>query len=180
MGEGVDRVFTGAVFIAASLDGYIARLDGDIGWLSSSEDLGDTGYERFMAEIDVLVMGRGTYEKALTFDSWPYTGRRVLVLSTRLATADERIEVHASIDDLVGAIAEARARRVYVDGGKVIQSFLRAGLIAELTITRVPVLLGEGLPLFGATAHDIPLRHRKTRVLGGGFVQSTYDVVRSS
>jgi dihydrofolate reductase len=176
----VTAPFTGAVFIAASLDGYIARLDGGIDWLDSSEDLGDTGYERFMAGIDLLVMGRGTYEKALTFDSWPYAGRTVLVLSTRLVTEDERVEVYTSIDDLLAAIAEARARRAYVDGGKVIQSFLRAGLIAELTITRVPVLLGEGLPLFGVTEHDIPLRHRETRVLGGGFVQSTYDVVRSS
>jgi dihydrofolate reductase len=176
----VTEPFTAAVFIATSLDGYIARLDGDIGWLTGSEDLGDTGYAQFMAGIDLLVMGRGTYEKALTFDAWPYEGRRVLVLSTRLATADERVDVCASLDDLFATIADARARRVYIDGGKVIQSFLRAGRIAELTITRVPILLGEGLPLFGAIGRDVRLRHRATRVLGAGFVQSTYEVMRST
>ncbi len=168
--------FTGAVFIATSLDGYIARLDGDLGWLTSAEGLGDTGYERFMAGVDLLVMGRATYEKVLTFESWPYDGRTVFVLSTRLATADDRIQVYASLSELVEAIVATGARRVYVDGGKVIQSFLRAGLIDEMTITRAPVLLGEGLPLFGLTEHDVSLRHRATRVLGEGFVQSTYEV----
>jgi dihydrofolate reductase len=168
--------FTGAVFIATSLDGYIARPDGDLGWLTSAEGLGDTGYESFMAGIDVLVMGRSTYEKVLTFDSWPYDGRKVFVLSTRLATTDDRIAVYASLPELVEAIVATGAGRVYVDGGKVIQSFLRAGLVHEMTITRAPVLLGEGLPLFGPTGHYVSLRHRETRVLGAGFVQSTYEV----
>lgn len=168
--------FTGAVFIATSLDGYIARPDGDIGWLTSADGLGDTGYETFMAGIDALVMGRATYEKVLTFDAWPYDGRRVFVLSTRLAATDPRIEVCASLPDLVAAIIANGAGRVYVDGGQVIQSFLRAGLVHEMTITRAPVLLGEGLPLFGHVVHDVPLRHRETRVLGAGFVQSTYEV----
>jgi dihydrofolate reductase len=169
--------FTGAVFIATSLDGYIARPDGDLGWLTSAEGLGDTGYESFMAGIDVLVMGRATYEKVLTFDAWPYDGRKVFVLSTRLATADDRVEVYTSLPELVEAIVAAGGGRVYVDGGKVIQSFLRAGLVHEMTITRAPVLLGEGLPLFGPIEHDVSLRHRETRVLGAGFVQSAYDVV---
>lgn len=172
--------FTGAVFIATSLDGYIARSDGDLDWLTSAEGLGDTGYESFMSGIDLLVMGRGTYEKVLTFDSWPYEGRTVFVLSTRLARTDDRIEVHASLHDLVEAIVATGARRVYVDGGKVIQSFLRAGLVHEMTITQAPVLLGEGLPLFGRTEQDVHLIHRATRVLGAGFVQSTYEVDAAS
>lgn len=168
--------FTGAVFIATSLDGYIARPDGDIGWLTGVEGLGDTGYEPFMSGVDVLVMGRATYDKVLTFDSWPYDGRMVFVLSTRLATTDHRIEVYASLHELVEAIVAIGARRVYVDGGKVIQSFLRAGLVHEMTITRAPILLGEGLPLFGPTEQDVHLIHRETRVLGAGFVQTTYEV----
>ena len=176
-----DRVMTtpfiGSVFIATSLDGYIARPDGDIGWLTGAVDPGDTGYEQFMADVDLLVMGRNTYEKVLSFDAWPYDGRRVFVLSTSLVTDDDRIQIHASLDELLVAVAEEGAHRVYVDGGKVIQSFLRAGLVTDMTITRVPVLLGEGLPLFGPTSHDVPLRHLNTRVLGAGFVQSTYEVV---
>ena len=109
--------FTGAVFIATSLDGYIARSDGDLDWLISAEGLGDTGYESFMSGIDLLVMGRATYEKVLTFDSWPYEGRTVFVLSTRLATTDGRIEVYPSLHELVEAVAATGARRVYVDGG---------------------------------------------------------------
>ncbi|NHC13641.1 dihydrofolate reductase family protein [Motilibacter deserti] len=170
--------FTGAVFIATSLDSYIARRDGDIDWLTSrAEAIGDTGYDAFISQIDCLVMGRGTYEKALTFDAWPYAGRTVLVLSRALATSDSRVTVVRSVDEAVAAIEAAGARRVYVDGGQVVQSFLAAGLLSELTITTAPVLLGDGLPLFGATAADIDLEHRSTRVLGGGFVQSTYAVV---
>jgi dihydrofolate reductase len=171
--------FRGSVFIATSLDGYIARHGGDIDWLTAGDDPGDTGYDAFMAEIDLLVMGRGTYEKVLTFGTWPFDGRPVLVLSSTLATDDDRVEVHATLDDLVHAIRARGANRVYVDGGKVIQSFLRAGLIDDITITVVPVLLGSGLPLFGKSEGDLRLTHRGTRVLGAGLVQSTYEVGRA-
>ncbi|NHC44536.1 dihydrofolate reductase family protein [Motilibacter aurantiacus] len=173
------RRFTGAVFIATSLDGYIARRDGDIDWLTGrSESIGETGYEDFMAQVDCLVMGRGTYEKALTFDHWPYAGRPVLVLSGRApADADERVRVVRTVEEAVAVIEEAGARRVYVDGGQVIRSFLAHGLIDELTVTTAPVLLGDGLPLFGRLDADIALEHLRTAVLGGGFVQSTYAVL---
>ena len=171
--------FTGAVFIATSLDGYIARRDGDIDWLvGRAEELGESGYDAFIAGIDCLVIGRGTYETALGFDSWPYEGRRVLVLSSRVDQgADPRVEVVRDLPAAVDALVAAGVRRVYVDGGRVIQSFLAAGLIHELTITTAPVLLGEGLPLFGALDRDVPLEHRSTTVLGAGFVQSVYAVL---
>jgi dihydrofolate reductase len=172
--------FRGSVFIATSVDGYIARADGDIGWLTGHEDPGDTGYHAFMAEIDLLVMGRGTYAKVLTFGEWPFSGRPVLVLSSTLETADERVEVHATLAGLVDAIAARGARRVYVDGGKVIQSFLRAGLIDDITITVVPTLLGAGLSLFGEMDSELRLTHRETRVLRAGFVQTTYEIARPS
>jgi dihydrofolate reductase len=168
--------FTGAVFIATSLDGYIARPDGDIDWLTGrAEHAGETGYDTFIAGIDALVMGRGTYETALTFDAWPYEGRRVLVLSTRLEPgADPRVQVVRDVPAAVAALVAAGARRVYVDGGRVVQSFLAAGLVQELTLTTAPVLLGGGLPLFGPLDRDVSLEHRSTTVLGGGFVQSVY------
>jgi dihydrofolate reductase len=171
--------FTGAVFIATSLDGYIARADGDIDWLvGRAEELGEVGYDAFIADIDCLVMGRGTYEKALSFDGWPYEGRRVFVLSTRVEQgADARVEVVRDVAGAVAALVAAGARRVYVDGGRVIQSFLAAGLVHELTITTAPVLLGGGLPLFGPLDRDVSLGHRSTTVLGAGFVQSVYAVV---
>jgi dihydrofolate reductase len=167
----------GSVFVGVSLDGFIARSDGGLDWLMpEGVDVGDTGYDAFMASVDALVMGRGTYETVLGFGEWPYAGRRVLVLSTTLQTDDDRVEVHDSVASVVDALRAAGAERVYVDGGRTVQTFLRAGLIADLTLTWVPVLIGEGIPLFGPLDGDVHLNHRSTRVLGGGFVQSTYDV----
>ncbi|GAB3945067.1 dihydrofolate reductase family protein [Kribbella albertanoniae] len=172
--------FHAAVFIATSLDGYIARPDGSIDWLTErGEQAGDTGYDEFMASIDTVVMGRNTFEKVLTFGFWPYEGKHVEVLSTTLDPAiDERIIVHRTLDGLVETLADRGARRIYADGGVVIQTFLRAGLLNELTITTAPVLIGSGLPLFGALDNDVTLVHNATRTLKAGFVQSDYTVIR--
>ncbi|MEV8374241.1 dihydrofolate reductase family protein [Kribbella sp. NPDC056861] len=172
--------FHAAVFIATSLDGFIARPDGAIDWLTErGEQAGDTGYDEFMAAIDTVVLGRNTYEKVLTFDFWPYEGKQVEVLSSTLpADADERVIVHRTLDDLVQTLEDRGAKRVYADGGRVVQTFLRAGLLNELTITTVPVLLGAGIPLFGPVDHDIALTHNATRTLGAGLIQSDYTVKR--
>lgn len=171
--------FTGAVFIATSLDGYIARPDGDIDWLTSrGEQAGETGYDAFIAGVDALVVGRGTYEKVRTFGAWPYPGLEVLLLSSRAeADADDRVTVVRDLGEAVAALDARAARRVHVDGGRVVQSFLAAGLVRELTVTTVPVLLGRGIPLFGALAADVDLHHESTVVLGAGLVQTTYTVV---
>ena len=172
--------FHAAVFIATSLDGFIARPDGSIDWLTErGEQAGDTGYDEFMAAVDTVVVGRNTYQKALSFGFWPYEGKQVEVLSTTLdADADERIIVHRTLDGLVQTLEDRGAKRVYTDGGRVIQTFLRAGLLNELTITVVPVLLGSGLSLFGDLDHDITLTHNATRTLGAGLIQSDYTVKR--
>jgi dihydrofolate reductase len=171
--------FTASVFIGTSLDGFIARPDGDLAWLTSRGEAAgeDLGYQEFIAGVDAIVLGRGTYEAGLRFDTWPYEGMRVAVLSTRLEPgADPRVTVYRDLDRLVEGLAEAGVKRVYADGGQVIRSFLRAGLIHDLTITTVPVLLGTGLPLFGPLDGDISLTHRFTQVFGAGVVQSTYTV----
>jgi dihydrofolate reductase len=172
--------FHAAVFIATSLDGFIARPDGAIDWLTErGEQAGDTGYDEFMAAIDTVVLGRNTYQKVLTFDFWPYDGKQVEVLSSTLpADADERVIVHRTLDDLVQTLEDRGAKRIYADGGRVVQTFLRAGLLNELTITTVPVLLGTGIPLFGALDHDVALTHNATRTLGAGLIQSDYTVKR--
>jgi dihydrofolate reductase len=170
--------FHAAVFIATSLDGYIARPDGSIDWLTErGEHAGDTGYDEFMASVDTVVLGRNTYEKALTFDLWPYEGKQVEVLSTTLdPDADERIIVHRTLEALVETLNDRGAKRVYADGGQVIQTFLRAGLLNELTITTAPVLLGAGIRLFGELDQDIALTHNATRSLKAGFIQSDYAI----
>jgi dihydrofolate reductase len=180
--------FTGHVFLGMSVDGFIARLDGDITWLTGGAaenegpddgEGGDFGFSEFVAGIDAIVMGRSTYDVIAPFDEWPYQGRPLHVLSTTLVDgADARVAgVHRTFDRAVAALTAAGYRRVYVDGGRTVHEFLRAGLIADLTLSRVPVLIGTGHTPFGELAADIPLEHVRTQTFPGGMVQSTYRVV---
>lgn len=176
-------MITGHVFIATSLDGFIARSDGDIAWLLERDDPAeDHGYDAFIADIDIILMGRGTFEKMQAVRPWPY-GRPVVVLSS-IMTQDDlpddlvdkvRVANHAPEEAMRMLMMEGH-RRVYVDGGLLIQSFLRAGLIADLVITCVPVLLGEGRRLFGKVVADISLRHEETKSFPSGLVQTRYRV----
>ncbi|MBM3107937.1 dihydrofolate reductase [Pseudomonas sp. P66] len=168
-----------SVYIATSLDGFIARESGELDWLmvaTTSSD--DHGYAAYMASVDTLVMGRNTYEKVLTFGEWPYPHKRVVVLSSTLGAAPG-VEVHPGpIADLVEHLRDTGAKSLYLDGGQVVQSFLREGRVDELTITRIPVLLGNGIPLFGALSKDVALQHMRSTTFENGFVQSTYRVIK--
>ncbi|NWK87822.1 dihydrofolate reductase family protein [Raoultella terrigena] len=169
------------VFIAASLDGYIARQDGNIGWLLQRDDpTEDHGYMAFIADKDWIVMGRGTYEKVLAFDEWPYD-RPVLVLSRQLADTPVPEALKGKVQfsrrapkEVLDDLAAQNAHRVYIDGGQLIQSFLREGLVADIIITTVPVLLGSGKPLFGSLPQDIDLTLLSSRSFPSGLVQSHY------
>src|SRR5438309_5976119 len=173
---------TVSVFIGASVDGFIARTNGDLDFLP--EGGGEPhGYDEFMASVDALVIGRHTFEKVLTFEAWPYGDKRVVVLSGRpvdlsaAAAAGGVVEqMSGSPAEIVSQLAASGARHLYIDGGITIQRFLRAGLIQRLIITRVPVLIGDGVPLFGTLSHDIRLRHVATRHFPSGLVQSEYHV----
>ena len=177
-----------SVFIATSLDGFISRLDGSIDWLDQANSVvppgEDCGYAAFMATIDVLVMGRNTYDLARTFDEWPYGSTPVIVLSHRSLGMPDAISRTVSSSkespgDLVARLSAQGARHLYIDGGLTIQSFLRAGLINALTITTIPVLLGEGRPLFGPLARDVQLAHVSTKTYDFGFVQKQYRVLNN-
>lgn len=181
------RTWTGRVFIGVSLDGFIARPDGDIGWLTDPAPRPHAGlessgraesWETFFPSVDHLVMGRGTYEKVLTFEEWPFAEKRVVVLSTTLPDDDERVRVARSLDEACRALDDGGARQVYVDGGRVIQTFLRDDLIDEITTSHAPVLLGSGLPLFGALSHDVHLTLRGSHATDDGMVHATYAVER--
>ncbi|MEM7223271.1 MAG: dihydrofolate reductase family protein [Pseudomonadota bacterium] len=175
------------MFIAASLDGYIARPSGAIDWLMKQKTEGeDHGYEYLMNSVDGLVMGRNTFETILTFGEWPYT-KPVVVMSSELTQADIPKEFATKVrlsrlapDDLMRELATEGWKRAYVDGGKVIQSFLRAGLISDITLTHIPILIGEGLPLFGYLPADIDLEHRATQSFPSGLVTSSYRVLDSN
>lgn len=174
---------TGHVFIAASLDGYIARGDGDIDWLLPYSETGeDHGYNAFINTIDGIVMGRGSFEKVQTFSTWFYD-KPVIVMSRSLnevpASLAGKVTIVAQSPEMVMQdLAAQGMRRVYVDGGKIIQSFLRAKLIADMIVTHVPVLLGSGIPLFGEQEADIALRHVSTASFPSGLVQSKYEITR--
>lgn len=172
---------TAHVFIATSLDGFIARPDGDIGWLLARDDPAeDHGYAAFIADKDLVVMGRGSYEKVRSFDPWPYA-LPVLVLSARLAGTPVPPDLQGKVrfanlapQALMDELASQGVRRIYLDGGQLLQSFLRDGLVADLVITTAPVLIGTGRPLFGALPRDLDLRLVSSRCFPSGLVQSTY------
>lgn len=169
----------GAVFVGTSLDGFIARPDGGLDFLSPGGDVSH-GFEEFMATIDALVMGRKTYKIVLDFGVWPYGEKPVFVLSSAEIEAPPEGGVaermHGDPKDIAAELAARGLVQVYVDGAATIQQFLRAGLIRRLIITRVPVLIGEGIPLFGELDGDISLRHIATRHYSTGLVQSEYEV----
>jgi dihydrofolate reductase len=170
-----------SVFIATSLDGFIARPNGDLDWLhGDGAEGGPHGYDEFIATVDALVIGRKTYETVLAFETWPYGGKPVFVLSTRaLAAAPAGAVVEHMSGDPAHIVSRLAARgigHIYVDGGITIQRFLRAGLIQRLILNRIPVLIGAGIPLFGELSRDIRLRHVTTRQYAGGLVQSEYVV----
>jgi dihydrofolate reductase len=169
-----------SVFVGTSIDGFIARLNGDLDWLPPGG--GEPhGYDEFMASVDALVIGRKTFETVLGFGEWPYGAKRVVVLSSRpldfSAVRGGMVEqMGGPPAEIVSRLAASGAQHIYVDGGITIQHFLRAGLIDRLVITRVPVLIGDGIPLFGSLPRDVRLRHVLTRSYPSGLVQSEYLV----
>lgn len=175
-------MITGHVFIATSLDGFIARADGGIDWLDGANAAGeDHGYDRFIAGMDGIVMGHATFRLAAGFDPWPYD-LPVLVLS-RTCEPDSlphalagKVSIVRSVSAALDIAAQRGWQRLYIDGGQTIRAFLDAGIVRDMILTRVPVLLGTGLPLFGDVAADIPLRHLGTRSFPSGLVQSHYQL----
>jgi dihydrofolate reductase len=169
-----------SVFIATSLDGFIARQDGSLDWLPA--DGGEPhGYTEFIATVDAIVIGRKTFETVLTFDAWPYGKMPVVVLSTRpseLTPPDGAVcEVMSGTPhEIVALLTQRGLKHLYIDGGLTIQGFLEAGLIQHVIITRIPVLLGSGIPLFGSLSHDVRLEHVVTRSYPSGLVQSEYAI----
>ena len=171
---------TVSVFVGTSVDGFIARSNGDLDFLDAGG--GEPhGYDEFIAGIDTIVIGRRTFETVLGFGEWPYGKKRVVILSSRVldlsGAAGGVVEQMAGDPAAVVAkLAATGAHNLYVDGGVTIQRFLRAGAVQRLVVTRVPVLIGEGIALFGSLPHDVRLRHVATTAFPGGLVQSEYRV----
>jgi len=169
-----------SVFVGTSLDGFIARPNGEFDFLDEAGGV-PHGYEEFIAGIDAIVMGRKTFEIVLTLGPWPYGNKRVVVLSSRpvdLTAAQGGVleQMSGAPAQIVAQLASSGAHHLYIDGGFTIQEFLRAGQIQRLIISRVPVLIGEGIPLFGKLLHDIQLHHVTTRQYPTGLVSSEYHI----
>ncbi|WP_050461969.1 dihydrofolate reductase family protein [Herbaspirillum autotrophicum] len=173
-----------SAYIATSLDGFIARSNGDLDWLfNATTSTDDHGYAEYMNGIDTIVMGRNTYQTVLGFGEWPYPEKRVVVLSTTLSAdaipshLQDKLLLHPGpLPQLLKSLTEHGCNNVYVDGGSVIQSFLAARLLDQITVTTIPILIGSGIPLFGNPGHDIRLAHHKTTAFDSGFVQTTYQI----
>jgi len=168
------------VFVGTSVDGFIARRDGRFDFLPDEPE--PHGYEELMSSVDTLVMGRNTFALVMSFGSWPYPkSKRVVVLSSRpveLPPNQNVEQMSGDPRDIVAKLEAKGAKHLYVDGGDTVQRFLRAGMIDRLVITRVPVLIGDGISLFGALPADVRLHHVATRTYPSGLVQNEYEVVR--
>lgn len=171
--------------VSTPANGFIAREDGSLDWLTGSASSEDYGFGEFFDTVDAMVLGRATYETVLAFDEWPYGDRAVRILTRSPDSLTVPLELHGRVKPTTGPPAavldrldRAGCSHAYIDGGKTIQSFLSAGLIDEMTLSRAPILIGSGIPLFGPVPTDIRLEHVETRTFGSGFVQSRYRVLR--
>ena len=175
---------TSKVYIGTSLDGFIARPNGDLDWLTPFANAeAFESYDSFMSGIDAIVIGRGTFEKVMEFPSWPYE-KSVFVLSNSLKQLPDSVKGQATLlsmkpKDLVEYLSSLSISGIYVDGGKLIQGFLQEDLIDEMIISKVPVLIGQGIPLFGLLEIDLSFQHIETKVRSNGLVSSYYKRIRT-
>ena len=168
------------VYIGTSLDGFIARRDGNLDWLVAfaNHEVNES-YKEFINRIDAIVIGRGTFETVLKFPSWPYD-KRVFVLSTSIKQPPDIVKGKVTVlsmkpQELLRYLATEGFSNIYVDGGKVIQGFLKADCIDELIMTKVPVLIGDGIPIFGYLDNDLQFELIQTKVFSNGLVMSHYE-----
>lgn len=181
-----------SVFIATSVDGFIAKLDGSVDWLHSvgnlEVDMGnqaDMGFNDFLTSIDCLIMGRKCMDAIsnmnLTAEQWPYGNTRIIVLSNTLKEAPDnlkgKVEIYSGdLNALLSRLKDDGYKHAYIDGGKTIQEFIKLKLINAITITTAPIILGEGIPLFGKTNQEIKLEQADSITFPNDFVQISYKV----
>eukprot|EP00980_Cylindrotheca_fusiformis_P010531 scaffold2334_cov118-Cylindrotheca_fusiformis.AAC.3 len=188
-----DTSMKGVTNIALTVDGFIADKNGGVDWLNSQPVIEgeDFGFSEFLSSVDAILMGRNTFETVVAFgkEAWGY-GETPLYVLTRgdvdnVKTADwipETVTIRStsSLEDFWKHLEETQGyHSVYVDGGRTIQSFLQASYMHQLTLTRIPLLLGEGIPLFDGSSlsNQVSLKHVSTKSYSNGFVTSTYDII---
>ncbi|MCB9496397.1 MAG: dihydrofolate reductase [Fibrobacteria bacterium] len=170
-------------FLALSLDGFIARKDGGLDWLPTENVPGeDLGFESFLSGVDVLLMGRRTFQTVLGFGQWPYGALPARIVTSSMESRDIPTWIPGNVEltrkspvDVLTDLGREGFDSVYADGGLLVRSLLVAGRLDDLVLTRIPILLGDGIPLFGPLDQDIPLAHVETRSFPSGLVQSKYS-----
>lgn len=171
-----------SIYIATSIDGYIARTNGEIDWL----DYGHTGdedygFKTFIGDIDALVLGRNTYEVVSGFDQWPYEGKKVIVLSHSLTKVRKEAELFSGqLTDLTSKLHSEGIKHIWVDGGITVSQFLEAGLVDDITISIISMVLGSGIPLFSTMNREQKCRLINTRSFPSGLVQLKYEVIQET
>lgn len=167
-----------SLYIAASLDGYIARRDGGIDWLSLVERQGeDYGYNAFYTSMDAIVMGRKTYELGLSFGEWPYPGKKSFVFTRRdlKSSRDGVAFVSGEPDRVLKNIQAHGFEKIWlVGGGELTGAFLQQGLIDEYIVSIIPTILGEDVPLFPPLGREEKLALINAATYASGLVQLHY------
>jgi dihydrofolate reductase len=168
-----------SVYIAASIDGYIARRDGNLDWLQYGHTGDeDYGFKDFITSVDALILGRNTYEVVAGFDEWPYKGKRVIVLSRHLNEVRKEAELFNGHEaDLLAKLHFEGVEHVWVDGGITVSKFLEKGLVDEITLSIIAMVLGSGIPLFSAMNRENRCCLVSARPYPSGLVQLKYKVL---
>lgn len=188
MNEILTSMMKVSAFIGISLDGFIARSDGAIDWLTEGDTKvtpgEDFGFSSFLAGIDVIIMGKKTFEQVVKFDHWPYKDKKIIVLTSRQINIPHNLSHSVTISNespnqLITRLSSQFVSHIYVDGGKVIQSFLSEGLVDEMNTTIVPILIGKGRSFSESIPRDILLHNSKITVYEFGAVQIKYTVIKT-
>jgi dihydrofolate reductase len=164
-----------SIYVATSLDGFIATRDHGLDWLDIvKQENEDYGYSDFMASVDCILIGRNTYETVRGFQEWPYAQKKVLILTHRPFTPiRDEVPVSGALQPILQNLAKIGKKRVYLDGGATSRLGLAEGVVTDVTIS---ILLGSGIPLFGEIGKEVRLRHINTKAFNSGLVQTFYEV----
>ncbi len=178
-------IMTNYIYVAQSLDGFIATKDGGVDWLNEipRPEGEDFGFAEFMDDIDAILMGKNTYETVLSFGVWPYE-KPVFVLSNSISDVPDHLQnkakiVSGDLSDVLQQLNQQGYNDLYIDGGKLIQSSLQQNLIDALIITTIPILLGEGISLFAPSKQQVKLVHKQTKILNNQLVKSHYKMLKT-
>lgn len=171
-----------SIYIASSIDGYIARKDGNLDWLhyghTGDEDY---GFKKFTSTIDAVIMGKNTYEVVSSFDEWAYKNKRVIVLSNTLTEVRKEAELFSGkLTELLAKLHAENVKHIWVDGGITASKFLEAGLVDDLTISIIAMILGSGIPLFSTMNQERRCHLVSTQSYPSGLVQLKYKIVRDN